>query len=66
MIIEPVVRQGAGFDYAKLEDITMMLFGGEDRTEAHLEQLLSEAGFSMTRTLSHEKSGSQCVEALPV
>ena len=66
LIIEPLVRQGAGFDYAKLEDITMMLFGGEDRTEAHLGQLLSEAGFSMTRTLSNERSGSQCVEAVPV
>ena len=65
LIIEPVVRKGPGFDYAKLEDITMMIFGGEDRTEASLWGLLSKAELTMTTILSTENSGCQCVAAVP-
>ncbi len=65
LIIEPIVSREPGFDYAKLEDITMMLFGGEDRTEAHLVRLAEAAGFRKGRFLSTEQSGSQCLEALP-
>ena len=66
LIIEPIVSEGAGFDDAKLEDITMMFVGGEDRTEAHLLRLLDAVGFRKRRFLQAERSGSQCLEAVPV
>jgi hypothetical protein len=66
LIIEPIVPQGSGPDFAKLFDIVMMTIGGEDRTKDHHENLLAQAGFAIRRFLSRESSRSQCIEAVPI
>ncbi len=70
VILERIILAGNAPGLAKLLDLTMMLMnGGKERTEREWHELLSEAEFSLTRTvpLPYFSGGAELVaiEAVP-
>lgn len=66
LLVEMVVAPGDTSDFAKLLDLEMLVnLTGRERTEAEYRQLLSKAGWRLTRVIP-TKSSVQIVEAEPV
>ena len=65
LLVEMVVAPGDAADLVKLIDLEMLVnLTGRERTEAEFRQLLSGAGWRLTRVLP-TKSPTQIVEAEP-
>lgn len=66
LLVENVIKSGNDPDRAKLLDLEMLLqLGGRERTESDYRQLLSGAGFHLTK-ITHTQAQFSIIEATPV
>jgi hypothetical protein len=66
LLIENVIAPGNNPDPAKLLDLQMLLvFGGQERTEAEYRELFHEAGFKLTGIIP-TKAQISMIEGVPV
>jgi hypothetical protein len=53
ILVESVIREGAGADFGKWLDLqVLVLLGGRERTEAEFRALLSAAGFELEEVVA--------------
>ena len=65
LIVEAIVPDHPGPNWAKTLDICMMVIGGKQRTRKEYAELLSGAGFRFTREID-TGAGTSIIEAVPV
>ena len=66
LLVEMVIPPGDTFFFGKLLDLNMLVnFSGRERTELEYRNLLSDAGFQLTRIVP-TKTPSSLIEAIPV
>lgn len=66
LVIETVIPPGNDPSFAKLLDLTMLVIpGGKERTEPEYRELLSSAGFQLTRIVP-TTANVDVIEAVPV
>jgi hypothetical protein len=64
LIIEAIVPEDPGPNWAKTLDIWMLVIGGKQRTRQEYADLLAEAGFRFTREVD-TGAGASIIEAVP-
>lgn len=65
LIVDAVLHEGPGQDFAKMLDIEMLVMaGGRERTEGEFRELLAQAGFALTRIVP-TRSPASILEAKP-
>lgn len=65
LVIEQIVPDEAGPDWAKLLDVLMLaLLGGKQRTQREYEELMARSGFRFERMISTD-AGISLLEAVP-
>ena len=65
LIVEVIVPEDPGPNWAKTLDIWMLVIGGKQRTRKEYEELLPDAGFRFTREID-TGAGTSIIEAVPV
>jgi hypothetical protein len=64
LIVEIIMPEGPGPNWAKTMDIWMLMIGGKQRTRKEYEALLPGAGFRLNREIATH-AGTSIIEAVP-
>ncbi|HKG17338.1 MAG TPA: methyltransferase, partial [Solirubrobacteraceae bacterium] len=66
VVNEQIIPPGNEPHLGKLGDMTMLLIGGRERTEAEWHSLFQESGFSLTRVVPLPSlTGAGVIEGVP-